>query len=290
MSGIHVRPGDRAYLPSSDSFADVTRDSMLGLKKACVVRSDDGTLRAFCGEVASSVVEKNSRKDGGGNTVTVPTDVKVVGPAILGKFGVSETDQFALFHKFIALEPSVRREKAALWEQHQNDDNALATIIPDVLRILESDDAYIRQHSAKLLAHVSDDIRTKMLTNMEARTTTDTRKGLIARFTLVQNDRVQLEEFRQSLFTLLLDDFSYARIEMTRSLLSVRGATRESVDKQLDELLGTVTGDTLSEFVTNWRSMKYYTSAARKAGARKVQHFMKKASQLQSSPVINMSS
>ncbi|CAM9156360.1 unnamed protein product [Ectocarpus sp. 8 AP-2014] len=262
---------------------------MLGLKRACVVRSDDGKLQAFCGEVATSVVEKNSGKDGGGNTVTVPTDVKVVGPAILGKLGVSEEDQFTLFHKFIALEPSVRREKAAFWEAHQNDDNALLTFIPEVLRILESDDAYIRQHSVKLLAHVTDDIRAKMITNMEARTTGDTRKGLIVRFTLVQNDRVKLEEFRQSLFALLLDDISYARIEMTRSLLSVRGATLESVDKQVDELLDAVAGDTLSEFVTNWRSMKYYTSAARKAGARKVQHFIKKVS-LQSSSVINMSS
>ncbi|CAN0297992.1 unnamed protein product [Ectocarpus sp. 6 AP-2014] len=280
MSGVHVHPGDRAYLPSSDSFADVTRDSLLGLSKGCVVRSDDGKLRAFCGSVASSVVEKTSGKDGAGNTVTVPTDVKVVGPAILGKLGVSEADQFTLFHKFIALDPSVRREKAAFWEEHQYDDEALATFIPEVLRILESDEAYIQQHSAKLLAHVTDDIRTKMITNMEARTTGDIRKGLIVRFTLIQNDKIQLEEFRQSLFSLLLDDVSYARIEMTRSLLSVRGATQAGVDKQLDEFLDIVSDDTLSEFVSNWRSMKYYTTAARKAGARKVQHLMKKASQV----------
>lgn len=201
-------------------------------------------------------------------------------PGGSGKLGVSEADQFTLFHKFIALDPSIRRAKATFWEEHQHDDEALATFIPEVLRILESDDAYIRQHSATLLAHVSDDVRAKMITNMEARTTSDTRKSLIVRFTLIQNDRVQLEEFRQSLFSLLLDDISYARIEMTRSLLAVRGATQDGVDRQVDECLGSVSGDTVAEFVSNWRSMIYYTAAARKAGARKVQHLIKKASQV----------
>ena len=223
MSEMHVHPGDRAYLPSSGMFGDVTRDSILGLKKACVVRSDDGRLTAFCGNVASTVVEKNSAKDGSGNTIDVPTDVKVIGPAVLSKFEINETDQFALFHKFILLDPSVRREKAAFWEAHQYDDQVLATFIPEVLNILQSDDTYVAEHAGRLLAHVTPDIRAIMLANLESRTVADTRKGLIVRFTLIQNDKVQLEEFRQSLFTLLLGDTAYARIEMRRCLLPFVG-------------------------------------------------------------------
>ena len=62
-------------------------------------------------------------------------------------------------------------------------------------------------------SHVTPDIRAIMLANLESRTVADTRKELIVRFTSIQNDKVQLEEFRQSLFTLLLDDTAYARIE-----------------------------------------------------------------------------
>ena len=179
MSALHVHPGDRAYLPLSDTFADVTRDTILGIKKGCVVKSDDGRLRAFCGEVASTVVEKASGKDGSGNTVAVPPDVKVVGPATLGKLGISEADQFTLFHKFIVLDPALRREKAAFWEKHKYDDEVLSTFIPEVLKILESDEAFIQEHAGKLLSHVSEEIRTKMVANMDSRTTSDTRKALI---------------------------------------------------------------------------------------------------------------
>lgn len=277
MSEMHVHPGDRAYLPSSDMFGDVTRDSILGLKKACVVRSDDGRLTAFCGNVASTVVEKNSAKDGSGNTIDVPTDVKVIGPAVLSKFEINETDQFALFHKFILLDPSVRREKAAFWEAHQYDDQVLATFIPEVLNILQSDDTYVAEHAGRLLAHVTPDIRAIMMANLESRTVADTRKGLIVRFTLIQNDKVQLEEFRQSLFTLLLGDTAYARIEMRRCLFTIRGMTEANADQQLNDFFENATEATIKQFVDEWREKKYYTKAARKAGTRKVLHLLKKA-------------
>ena len=277
MSEMHVHPGDRAYLPMSDMFGDITRDSILGLKKACVVRCDDGRLTAFCGNVASTVVDKDSAKDGSGNSMDVPTDVKVIGPSALSKFDINETDQFAMFHKFILLDRSVRREKAAFWEAHQYDDQVLATFIPEVISILQSDDIYIAEHANRLLAHVTPEIRATMLANMETRTIADTRKGLIVRFTLIQNDRVQLEEFRQSLFTLLLDDAAYARIEMRRCLLTIRGTTEADADHQLNHFFGTATEATVKQFVGEWRTNKYYTKAARAAATRKVLHLLKKA-------------
>lgn len=281
MSEMHVHPGDRAYLPSADMFGDVTRDTILGLKKGCVVRSDDGRMTAYLGNVASTVVEKSTGKDGDGNAVDVPTDVKVIGPAVLDKFEINETDQFAMFHKFVLLDSTTRREKAKFWEEHQYDDHVLATFIPEVLTILQSDDMYIAEHADRLLAHVTPDVRATMLANMASRTVPDTRKGLIVRFTLIQNDRVQLEEFRQSLFTLLLDDREYARIEMRRCLLSIRGATEADADQQLDDFFGTATDETIEQFVSDWRAKKYYTKAARKAGTRKTLHLFKKAASVE---------
>ena len=276
MSEIHVHAGDRAYLPEADTFADVTRDHILGLKMGCVVRSDDGKLRAFCGGKSSTVVEKNSAKDGAGNTIALPTDVKAIGPQVLSRFGVADVDQVALFSKFIVLDSAVRKEKASFWEEHQYDDEALSTFIPEVLSILQSDDLYIASHANKILAHVDADVRQTMLTNMMSRTDTETRKGLIVRFTFIQNDRVQLEEFRQAMFALLLDNVTYTRIEMTKTLLTIRGMQQADADSQVGEFLESAPEETINDFVDVWREMKYYTKSAQKSAARKVSHVLKK--------------
>lgn len=276
MSEIHVKAGDRAYLQEADTFADVTRDHILGLKKGCVVMSDDGKLMAFCGGNSSTVVEKTSGKDGDGNSVSVPTDVKTIGPAVLARFGVDEVDQVTLFDKFIVLDSTVRNEKAAFWENHQYDDDILAVFIPEVLQILESDDLYIAKHADSLLSHVSAEVRATMLANMATRTDTDTRKGLIVRFTLIQNDRVQVEEFRQAMFALLLDNAAYTRIEMTRCLRTIEGMPESEADETITNFLATASDQTIAEFVQKWRSMKYYTRSARECGTRKVLHVLKK--------------
>lgn len=276
MSEIHVHAGDRAYLPEADTFADVTRDHILGLKKGCVVRSDDGKLRAFCGETSTTVVEKKSGKDGTGTTIALPTDVKVIGPGVLSRFGVSEIEQVTLFSKFIVLDSAMRNEKAAFWEAHQYDDEALGTFIPELLTILQSDDLYIATHAEKVFAHVHPDARQIMQANMMSNTDIDTRKGLIVRFTLIQNDRVQVEEFTQALFDLLLDNVTYTRIEMTRCLLTIRGMQQADADSRVAEFLESAPEETINNFVDVWRSMKYYTKSARKSGTRKVLHVLKK--------------
>jgi len=276
MSTVHVKPGDRAYLPVAQQFGDVTRSHILGLKKGCVVRSDDGKLVAFCGRKTDEVVEKESARDGNGIEIAVPTDVKAIGPEILSRFGVSDVDQVALFQKFVNLDATVRNEKASFWEAHKYDEDALAAFIPEVLNVLQSDDEYIAKHADSLLAHVDGETRATMLSNMATRTDNESRKGLIVRYTLIQNDRVQLEEFRQSLFKLLLDDFSYARVEMVKCLRTMNGASEADALQRVNTFLGKVSQDVITGFVQEWRLMKFYTKAARKAGTRKVLHLLKR--------------
>lgn len=276
MSSLHIKPGDRAYLPVAQQFGDVTRSHVLGLQKGCVVRSDNGKLVAFCGDKTAEIVEKDSAQDGNGTQVAVPSDFKVIGPEILGKFGVSDADQVALFQKFVALDATVRNEKASFWEAHKYDDEVLASFIPEVLSVLQSDDEYISKYANSLFAHVDIDTRTIMRSNMATKTDAESRKGLIVRFTLIQNDRVQVEEFRQSLFKLLLDDTSYARVEMVRCLLTINGASEESAMQRVNTFLDGASDDVITSFVEEWRLLKFYTKAARKAGTRKVLHLLKR--------------
>lgn len=276
MPTLHVSTGDRTYLPGKDVFADVTRDHVLGLGKGCVVRSDDGRLRAFCGGNASTVVAKGSGLDGDGNAVAVPTDVKAVGPGILTQFGVTASDQVALFQKFIVLEPAVRNEKAALWEEHQYDEAALSTFIPEVIGILQSDDAYIAAQANKILGHVSAQVRGTMLSTLMQVTDQDTRKGLIVNYTLIQNDKTRVEAFMQSVYLLVLDNDTYMAIEMRRALLTLKGMDSEQADTRIAAFVENTTQDIRNEFVAAWRSLRYYTKASRKAGVRKVLHLLAK--------------
>lgn len=241
-----------------------------------MVRSDDGKLVAFYGNQSKQIVEKSSAQDGNGTQVAVPTDVKEIGPTVLSRFGVSDLDQVALFQKFISLDATVRDEKASFWEAHKYDDEVLASFIPEVVNVLQSDDEYIAKHADSLLSHVDAGTRATMLTNMAARTDSESRKGLIVRYTLIQNDRTQVEEFRQSLFKLLLEDKSYARVEMVRCLLTINGATETDALNRVNAYLDTASEDAIAGFVQEWRSMKYYTRVARRAGTRKVLHLLKK--------------
>lgn len=270
MSNLHVSVGNRTYLPEQGLFADVTRDHVLGLQKGCVVKSDDGKLRAFCGERVSSVVSSS------GVNAAVPTDVKAIGPQILSSFGVNAVDQVALFQKFIVLEKSVRDEKAAFWELHQYDDVAMSTFIPEVIGILQSDDLYIQHQADKMLAALTTEVRQSMLQKMMQVTDEETRKGLIVRYTMIRNDRVQVEDFLQSIYSLLLDNDTYLQLEMRRALLTLKGTNLDEANSRIDSFLESSTELTRNEFVAHWRSMKYYTKAARRAGVRKVLHLLKK--------------
>lgn len=275
MSGAHVRSGDRAYLPASKGFGDVTRDRLLGLKKGCVIKGDDGKLRAFGGDVVQSVVNKESGMDGSGTQVPLPTDVKVVGPYVLSKFGVGEAEHTALFSKFNALDPIVREEKAAFFEEHKDDDKALGEFVTGLMDILQTDDVYIATHAQQVLADVPDDIRAMMTSNLATAIESDTRKQLIGKFHTIQNDRIQVEGFKQQLFATLLDNTTYARLEMTRCLLRQQGATAASADERVQNFIQTASQATIDKFVTEWRHLKYFRNSAKKFAMRKVLHSLK---------------
>ncbi len=276
MSDLHVSTGDRTYIPGVDAFGDVTRSRLLGLKKGLIVKTDDGKLRAFCGNNISNVVDKTTGNDGAGKTISVPTDVKSIGPAILAKFGVSNTDQVTLFQKFIVLDSTTRNEKATFWEENQYDDDVLNTFIPEILGILESDETYISVQASKILKNVPDTIRSTMMIKMMQVTDSDARKGLIIRYTLIQNDRVAVENFMQDMFNLLLEDDDYIRVEMRRVLLRIKGMDHEQSDSKIEAYISSSTGEERKAFVDNWKSIRYFNVSAKKAAGRKVLHTLKK--------------
>lgn len=271
MPTPHVSKGVRVYLTGRKSFGEVLKTSLLGTE-AVVVECDDGSLRAICGErVLDEVVDKSTLKNGRGIQKTVPTDVKVIGPAVMQTFGVDEQTRAALFQKFIVLDEKVKSEKATYWEQNRDDPAAMSTFLPELMSLLGDDTLFVKAKAARLLNHLDQDTRDVMLANMMSSTTPEERKTMITEFTSIQNDRRKVAVFLQDMYELLLDNKTYIKMEFKKSL-----ATRRIVGHpMIATFFANASESQLDNVVNVWRKRKYYRS---RRGCRYALNILKKYS------------
>lgn len=259
MPSPHVTTGTRIYVPSIKTYGDVVRTSILGTE-AIVIQCDDGSMKAFCGEaMVSDVVNKSTGKNGKGEDVVVPTDVKVIGPAVLESIGLDETTRTALFQKFMVLDTDLRLEKATYWEANKDDEAAMSKFLPELMTVLGEDTLYIQTQANKLLAHLGADVRAGMLTKFMESTTEEERKVLIIEYTSKRSDKIKTEEFLQNMYELLLNNTEYITMEFKEAL-----ALNKIYEPESTELVATylenTSESTLESVVNRWRTLKYYRS------------------------------
>lgn len=255
----HVNTGSRVYVTSLQMFGDVTKTKTLGLD-GVVVQCDDGSLRAVYGnDIQEQLVDKSTSKNGKGELVDVPTDVKVIGPQVLESIGVDEQTRGALFQKFMVLEESVRLEKAKYWEENRDNPAAMSTFLPELMTLLGGDTNFIKKKSAKLLAHLDDDVRNTMLTNMMVKTTAEERKAMILQYTSIQNKRRKVVEFLQGMYELLLDNRTYIAMEFKKALVRRQILAAESAP-MIAAFLAKSSESDVEQVVAKWRKRKYYRS------------------------------
>lgn len=257
MPSLHVSKGSRVYLASAKLYGEVTKVGALGTT-AVVVQCDDGSMKVVCGDlVFDDVVNKSTSKNGRGTSLTLPTDVKVIGPQVLEAFGVDEATRATLFQKFMVLEETVRNEKASYWEQNKDDQSKMSAFLSELLALLNDDTAFIQAKSAKLLRHLDATTRNIMLTNMMSSTTPEERKTMIMEYTTIQNDRVKVTEFLQNMNELLLDNQTYIKMEFKKALAK-KGIYEDESLPMIESFLEVCPDSRLSEIVAEWRKMKYY--------------------------------
>lgn len=257
MAGFTI--GSRVYLSSLKMFGDVVKTRSLGTT-AVVVQCDDGVLRVVCGKsVHQDVVDKSTSKNGNGDTVQLPADVRLIGPQILANFGVDEQKTPALFQKFMVLNDDVRLNKANYWEANKDDEDKMSDFLNDLLSILGEDTRFVQQKSANLLRKVDQDVRDTMLTTLMTSTTSTEREAMIMQYTLVQNDKVKAGEFLEQMFEVLLDNQDYIKAEFKRALSRKRIYGKEST-AMIAGLLANTTEEEQTEIVRVWREKKYYRS------------------------------
>ena len=263
---VHVAKGARTYLPGKKTYGDVVRTSMLGTD-AIIVECDDGSMQAFCGDaILESVVDKATKKNGKGIDIDIPTDVKVIGPAVLESIGLDEVTRGALFQKFMVLDEVTRLEKAAYWELHQADQAKMDVFLPELMTLLGEDTLYIQTQSAKLLKHLDQATRDVMLAKFMTDTTEEQRKAFILQFTHVRNDKFKTEEFVQGMYALLLDDVTYITIEFKKAL-GKKNITGSDATQLIDEFLQNTSDAIKTKVVTAWRRYKMYRSKRGKSYA-----------------------
>lgn len=259
MPSPHVSKGARVYISSKKMFGEVVRTRMLGTD-AVVVQCDNGSLQAACGEdILDEIVDKSTLKNGRGKNKTLPTDVKVIGPQVLETFGVDERTRATLFQKFMVLEESVQLEKATYWEKNKDDAVAMSKFLPELMSLIGGDTLFIQRKSARLLKHLDEETRSKMLQNMMTKTTEEERKTLIMHYTLVQNDKRKVKAFLQDMYELLLDDKTYIMMEFKEALVAKRIFPKTSAP-MIQVYLDNSSESQLSSVVRIWRKRKYYRS------------------------------
>ena len=256
---VHVAKGSRAYMPGKKSFGEVIRTTLLG-SDAIIISADDGTIQAFCGDdMMDSVVDKDTKKNGRGVDIEIPTDVKTVGPAVLEAIGLDEDTRTALFQKFMVLDDDVRLEKASYWEANQADDALMAVFLPELMSLLGEDTLYIQTQSLKLLAHLDQATRDVMLTKFMTETTAEERKALIITYASNRNDKNKTEEFLQGIYLMLLDDATYLRMEFLRAL-TIKGLSIVDATAMIDALFENAPESKQTSIIAAWRKYKMYST------------------------------
>ena len=259
MSAVLFPLGTRIYLPDVELFGDVQRTSVLGTN-GIVVNCDDEVTRMFCGkEFLKKVFDKASGKNATGEAIEIPPDVKIIGPSVLKSIGVDDSSQALLLHKFMALEKSDRLEKAIYWEEHKDDQEAMSTFLPDLLRVLEDDTQFITENSKKLLTHVDETIRQEMLEKLMTDFSHEEREKMMEKFIVGKGDHKQCRQFLQYMYEILLSNDKYIMLEFTQALVKLKMFKDETVPL-ITTMLERTDEATQMEIATKWRSRKLYNS------------------------------
>jgi hypothetical protein len=97
----HLNIGERTYIKPVAEFGYVSRP-FLGLSNSAVVTCDDGRYLGYAGEEATvQLVDAGTGKDGQDQVVSLPTDFRTVGIAVMNSFGIPAATQATMFTKFM---------------------------------------------------------------------------------------------------------------------------------------------------------------------------------------------
>lgn len=224
----HVASGDRVYMVDSDSYGDVKRTTFLG-KTGVVLSNDDGSLGGFSEkETRTNIVNKTTKKNGLGETVEPPMDVRVEGIPILAAMNISPENQRFMFVKFMGMfTKEQRREYVSEWKEKKDDPVQRTLFLNNLIEALDDDEVFISNEGKKALVEIEPEVQQKMFAKFLATVDKTTRQKYILEWVLSKNDREKKDAFLQKMYELLMEDEDYIKLEGRKALTSLNISTVE---------------------------------------------------------------
>lgn len=224
----HVSSGDRVYIVESDTYGDVKRTTFLG-KPGVVLSNDDGSLGGFSQKVTrTNIVNKTTKKNGLGETVEPPMDVRVEGVPILGAMNISPANQRFMFVKFMGMFPKEqRRAYVREWKEKKGDPVQKTLFLNNLIEALDDDEVFISTEGKKALVEVEPDVQKKMFAKFLTTVDKTTRQQYILEWVMSKNDKTKKDAFLQKMYELLMEDEDYIKMEGRKALTSLKMSTRD---------------------------------------------------------------
>ena len=264
FSMTHVTLGERVYVKGTDMFGDVTRTTVLGVDAVSLV-DDEGITKAFFGtNLSTEIVGKSAGVDGTGAAVTVPVDVKEEGIQVLTAMNITPEEQHLKFVKFMGMfDQPARRAYMEEWVTKKDDPVQRTVFVEGLMHDLEDDTQFIVAVGNQALSNVEPDVRQYMFERMLTTLSKEERESLILEWMQVKNYPIEMEEFLQGMYELLMDDDDYIAMEGRKAFTRLRILA----DKQTDiftKFMTNVSAEDRASYVVEYRKVRKSASLKKK--------------------------
>ena len=252
----HVSSGDRVYMVDSDTYGNVTRTTFLG-KPGAVLSNDDGSLGGFSQkETRTNIVNKTTKKNGLGETIEPPMDVRVEGVPILGAMNISPANQRFMFVKFMGMFPKEqRRAYVREWKEKKDDPVQKTLFLNNLIEALDDDEIFISTEGKRALVEVEPEVQKKMFAKFLTTVDKATRQQYILEWVLSKNDKKKKEAFLQKMYELLMDDEDYIKMEGRKALKSFSMSRRDQY-RMFVNFIQASSVQERREYIIEWRKVR----------------------------------
>lgn len=255
--------GDRVYISSSKTYANVTKTRFLG-KPGVLVSSDNGESLAFDeARTNAEIYSKETGKNGDGDEIQLPMDVQVEGVGILTSLNISPAEQKLFFLKFIiGLTQDEKESRVNEFNSVKGDEVLKRAFLDRLLDELDDDQSLVSREGSKALFNIRDDIRGNMFQKLMTEFPQEQREQLMLEWMSAKNERNAKEAFLHEMYCKLMLSDEYILTEGIRAMTSI-GMDGDKQKALFAKFLQTSDESTKQQFIEQWKLVRGSNSRKR---------------------------
>lgn len=255
--------GDRVFVGETGEYGTVKKNKFLG-KYGLVIDRDDGSIEAYnTARSKAEIYDKETGKNGNGDTIEPPMDVREEGIQILTSLNIPAEEQTLFFLKFII---GLSREEQESYVEEFNavkgDERKKQEFLTGLLETLEDDQALVLKEGSEALFFIDSEIRGHMFQKLLSEFSKEQREGLILEWMQVKNERKAREAFLHNMYTKLMTDDEFIKVEGIKAL-SEMGFNSETQGILFAKLLAESDEQTKKGFIAQWETVRSSKSRRR---------------------------